>query len=232
MEEQMPLQGNAQPAANGAIGFDIATRVNSADARKYASQGYQFCIRYVSRDDGTRRNNEANGTPDLSESEAQQILAAGLALMVVQHCPLKGWEPSGSLGKTYGENAASYAADAGLAENVNLWLDLEGIAENTDHQDIIDYCNAWFAAVATGGYEPGIYIGFDVWLSPDELFFNLKTQHYWRAAGNITEVSHRGYQLFQHIQNPGASEFDWDVAKNDSLGGTAIWLAPGQPLVA
>jgi hypothetical protein len=228
----MPLPGSAQPARNGAIGFDMATAVNSADARRYASRGYQFCIRYISRDDDTRRYNEANGTPDLSEREAEQILAAGLALMVVQHCPLKGWQPTGPLGKAYGENAASYAADAGLPENVNLWLDLEGIAENTDHQDIIGYCNAWFAAVATGGYAPGVYIGFDVWLSPDELFLNLKTKHYWRAAGDIPDISHRGYQLFQHISDPGPFEFDWDVARDDALGGTAIWLAPYPRLVS
>jgi hypothetical protein len=228
----MPLQGSAQPAWNGAIGFDIATRLNSADAGKYASQGYRFCIRYVSRDEDTRRYNDANGTPDLSESEAEEILAAGLALMVVQHCPLPGWHPTGPLGRAYGENAALYAADAGLPGQINLWLDLEGIAENTDRQDIIDYCNAWFAAVATGGYQPGVYIGYDVWLSPDELFLNLRTHHYWRAAGDIPEVSHRGYQLFQHVRDPGPLEFDWDVARNDALGGTAIWLAPYQPLVA
>jgi len=228
----MPLAGSAQPARNGAIGFDIATLVSSDDAERYASQGYAFCISYISRDDDTRRYNEANGTPDLSESEPEQILAAGLALMVVQHCPLKGWQPSGPLGQAYGENALSFAADAGLPENVNLWLDLEGIAENTGHQDIIDYCNAWFAAVAAGGYEPGVYIGFDVWLSPDELFLNLKTSHHWRAAGDIPEISHRCYQLFQHITNPGPDEFDWDVARDDALGGSAIWLAPDQPLVS
>lgn len=228
----MSLVGNVVAAAPGVIGFDIATRLNMAQAKKYVSQGFAFCIRYVSRDDATRKANEKNGTPDLSLDEGQVILAAGMALMVVQHCPKPGWTPTAELGKTYGENAASYAATAGLPEGVNLWLDLEGIAKETPHQDIIDYCNAWFAAVRVGGYEPGVYLGFDIYLSSDELFFNLKTKHYWRAPGHVPDVAHRGYQLIQHIKNPGPTEFDWDVTRTDDLGDTVIWLAPNDVAIA
>ncbi len=136
------------------------------------------------------------------------------------------------LGKTYGENAASFASEAGLMEGVNVWLDLEDIPAGTPHQDIIDYCNAWFDAVQTSGYEPGVYIGFNVWLSPDELFLKLKFKHYWRAPGNIPEISHRGYQLIQHTESTPSGEFDSDVTQDDNLGDGVLWQTRDTNLIA
>ena len=229
----MTLPGTVARAPAGLIGFDIATKVNSAQAKQFYSDGYRFCVRYVSRNDDSRARNEKKGTPDLSEPEGQTILESGMALMVVQHCPAPGWQPNLQLGKEYGVNAASYAAEAGLPAGVNVWLDLEGIAKGTSHQDIVDYCNAWFAAVQTGGYETGVYVGFDVYLSPEELYLNLKTTHYWRADGKIPDIVHRGYQLFQHIQNAGTvKEFDRDVTKNDAFNGAVVWLTENTALVA
>ena len=229
----MTLPGTVARAPQGIIGFDSDTKINSAQARQYFARGFRFCVRYVSRDDASRKNNEKRGTPDLSIDEARTILDAGMAIMAVQHVANPGWHPTAQLGHTYGENASSYAADAGLPAGVNLWLDLEGIAKGTSHQDIIAYCNAWFDAATTSGYVPGVYVGFDVFLSSDELFFDLKMKHYWRADGNIPDVSHRGYQLFQHIQNPNTpNEFDRDVTKNDAFGGAVIWLVENSALVA
>lgn len=223
----MPLKGIVKPATAGAVGFDIATRVTQAEAAAYRAKGYAFCVRYVSRTDESRARNERGGTPDLSAAEAQAILDGGLALMVVQHVAGSGWKPTAALGKQYGAKAAEFSAAAEIPAGVNLWLDLEDIPEGTAHQDIVDYCNAWFAQAAAAGYAPGVYVGFNVWLSPEELFLELKTKHYWRAAGDIPDVAHRGYQLFQHVLNPGTpSEFDKDVAKPDELGDTALWLAP------
>jgi hypothetical protein len=78
-EESMALAGTVGRAAPGIIGFDSATRINSAQVNRYYSQNYRFCVRCVSRDDASRQHNENNGTPDLSETEAQGILSAGLA---------------------------------------------------------------------------------------------------------------------------------------------------------
>jgi hypothetical protein len=229
----MAVQGRVAQADNGAIGFDTTVPLNSATANTYFSQNFRFCVRYVSRDDAGRQYNAANGSADLSEPETSAIMQSGLALMVVQHVAKPPWSPTSALGKTYGQNAASYAAQGGLLTGVCLWLDLEGIAEGTDHQDIIDYCNAWFAAVAVAGYVPGVYIGYDVWLTEDELYFDLKTQHYWRADGNITDVSHRGYQIFQSTTNPGtATEFDRNVVKRDAFNGLPTWMIAQGPPVA
>ena len=229
----MALSGTIARAPAGLIGFDQSEKLNSAQVRQYFASGYRFCVRYVSRDDDSRAANANRGTPDLSGDEAQNILSAGLALMVVQHCPRPGWSPTGALGRTYGQNAASYAAEAEIPSGANVFLDLEGIAPGTAHSDIIDYGNQWFAAVQTGGYESGVYVGFDVFLSPDELFLDLATKHYWRADGNIPDISHRGYQLFQHVQYPDTpQEFDRDVTKDDAFGDAVLWVTTNSALIA
>jgi hypothetical protein len=128
----MTLSGVVRSATAGLIGFDYSSSaLNTATAKQFADQGYKFCVRYVSRDDALRGQHSSDGTPDLSQSEGQAILNAGMALMVVQHPPLPGWAPTADLGKTYGANAADYAAAAGLPENVCVWLDLEGVASGT-----------------------------------------------------------------------------------------------------
>lgn len=223
----MALRGIARPATAGAIGFDIATALSKAGAAAYRAKGYAFCIRYVSRTDASRARNHTHGTPDVSAAEAQAILDGGLALMVVQHVAGSGWQPTAQLGRDYGAKAAEFTAAADVPPGVNLWLDLEDIPSGTAAQDIVDYCNAWHGEVAAAGYVPGVYVGFNVWLSPEQLFLQLRTAHYWRAAGNIPDVAHRGYQLFQHVLNAGKpDEFDRDVAMPDRLGGTALWLQP------
>ena len=229
----MALAGSVQKARPGWIGFDHSGgRINLAQARQYLNRGFRFCIRYISRTPESRKAHEENGTPDLYKPEAQDILSAGLALMTVQHVARTGWVPTMSFGKEYGENAGGYASEAGLLEGVNVWLDLEDIPAGTQHQDIIDYGNAWFDAVQNSGYEPGVYIGFKVWLSPDELFLKLKFKHYWRAPGNIPEVSHRGYQLIQHIEKLDSGEFDWDVTQDDAFGDGVLWHTKEADLIS
>jgi hypothetical protein len=50
---------------------------------------------------------------------------------------------------------------------------------------------------------------------------------------NIPDISRRGYQMFQHVQNPGGpNEFDRDVTKDDALGGAVVWLTKNAVLVA
>lgn len=232
----MTLSGLVQTATDGALGFDTAVPLDPSQADRYSAKGYQFCIRYVSRTDASRANNARNGLSDLSEAEAQLILSAGMALMVVQHVAATGWVPSHDLGASYGANAAQYCVAAGLPAGVCVWLDLEDIPKGTAHLDIKAYANAWCAAVTGQNYVPGIYIGFNVWLSESELFFDLATKHYWRAAGSIPEVKYRGYQIEQHVVEVAPKKFlDKNYIKKDDRGDLPIWLAPSensQPVVA
>ncbi len=212
----MALPGNVANAATGLIGFDIDDPLDAATAKSYAAQGFKFCARYISRQAPT-------GGGNLTAEEAETILQAGLALTVVQHPPLAGWTPTQALGTAWGANAANHAKQVGLPPGVNVWLDLEGIVAGVASDVIIAYCNAWFDALTAAGYQPGVYVGANSYLTPDELFLDLKTRHYWKAGGDIQQVSHRGYQLIQHIV---AGKIDRNVTQTDALGGTVIWLSP------
>ena len=81
----MTLPGTVARAPQGIIGFDSDTKINAAQAKQYFAKGFRFCIRYVSRDDASRKNNEKRGTPDLSIDEGRTILDSGMAIMTVQH---------------------------------------------------------------------------------------------------------------------------------------------------
>lgn len=173
-------------------GFDTTDRVSKSQAAAMKADGYQFCVRYISL-------TYPGNSEDLTYDEAQNILDGGLALMACQHVPNEGWQPSEFRGRSRGEVARLNAKECGIPPGVNIWLDLEAINEDWEHKhrDIILYCNNWFDAVAQWGYIPGVYIGFNSWLTGSQIFHLLKFRHYWRAPGNIPEVETRGYQIFQ-----------------------------------
>jgi hypothetical protein len=210
------LAGNVAAASQGLLGFDCDFTLTAQDVASYVSQGYKFCVRYITRAQPTEQEG------DLTTSEANTILAGGLALMAVQHVAASPWTPSQQLGTQYGNNAVSCAQEVGLPPGMNLWLDLEGIAAGTPAQTVIDYCNAWFAPVAAAGYVPGLYVGANCILDSDDLYWDLNCQHYWRSGSTVPDVAVRGYQLFQRI--PPGSDIDQDVTKTDNLGGMALWL--------
>jgi Domain of unknown function (DUF1906) len=223
------LSGRIQKAPSGAKGFDTDVALSLALAKKFKDDGYVFCARYLSR--LSTDDEVANG--DLTRPEAENILNAGLGLMVVQHVGRTGWIPSPAKGTILGNHAANNAIFAGLPAGINVWLDLEdaytgfkdaGLAES----DVITFCNNWFKQVSAVGYIPGIYVGFDAVLDSDQLFHSLNCQHYWRAPGDIPDIAVRGYQVTQpretiDIQVHGIN-IDIDFTKNDRLGGQALWL--------
>lgn len=173
-------------------GFDTTDRVSKSQAEAMKRDGYQFCVRYISL-------TSPADDEDLTYDEAQDILDGGLALMACQHVPNPGFQPTEYWGRARGEVARINAKNCGFPPGVNIWLDLEGIGEDfqDNDSDTIAYCNAWFDTVAQWGYVPGVYIGYDTWLTGSQLFHHLKFRHYWKAPGNIPEIEIRGYQIFQ-----------------------------------
>jgi hypothetical protein len=85
----------------------------------------------------------------------------------------------------------------GLSARVNVWLDLEGILGSVSPEDVIRYCNAWFFEVESAGFATGIYVGAEAILTGDELYWRLKTKHYWRSASRVPAIPHRGYHREQ-----------------------------------
>ena len=214
-----PLPGTVQPAAPGLSGFDINSPVSVAQAQGFKNAGYAFCIRYIPR--------TANLIPgNLTNAEALGIVNAGLALMAVQHVSLPGWAPNTNLGTVYGNYAAIYAnQQVGLPQGMNIWCDLEGVATGTDPADVIAYCQAWYYAVHTAGYVPGVYVGYDTMLTPAQLYNDLSFQHYWRAY-NGPLVATRGFQLIQKTEKEvNGITIDPDITQNDNEGGAALWLS-------
>lgn len=213
------LPGTVKQAAPGLTGFDVNSVLTAAQALTLKNDGYTFCIRYIPRTPDLVRGN-------LSNAEALHILNAGLALMAVQHVAQPGWQPSASLGTQYGNYAGVYAKEiVGLPSGVNIWLDMEEVAQSAPEADVIAYCQAWYNAVNEAGYTPGVYVGYGPGLNPQQLYAKLSFKHYWRAYNGPT-VATRGYQLIQKTQkNIASTVIDPNITQNDELGDAVLWLS-------
>ena len=221
-EATVTLPGIVTPALPGLHGFDTNGVLGDASCRAAKARGFSFCLRYVSRGD-------RQSASDLSEAEARTILNAGLALMPVQHVARDGWSPSKALGTVYGRNAAAHSLSIGFPPGMNVWLDLEGAKPSTSHRIVIDYCNAWFAEVASAGFAPGIYIGARAVLTSEEIFWRLQTTHFWRSGSKVPDIPHRGYQMIQKIikgDKIGSIEIDRNLTVTDNFGQSVLWLSP------
>jgi Domain of unknown function (DUF1906) len=198
-------------------------------ANQLFGAGFRYAIRYLSRGFGQQSG-------DLSTDEVQTILAAGLALMAVQHCPRSGWAPAQALGDTYGQNAALNATAMGLPIGMSLWLDLEGVASYSTAEDTIAYCNAWAGEVEGHGYLPGLYVGANQPLSGDDLYWRLRVTRYWRSASTVPDIPYRGYCMVQALAPSPVDgiDLDRDVVMADAFGGVPMWLAPtpGVPMAS
>ncbi|MCC6554453.1 MAG: DUF1906 domain-containing protein [Polyangiaceae bacterium] len=208
--------GSAPP---GARGIDTDEIISSAAAGALRAAGLGFCARYLAlspRDVGAA----------LTAGEAQGILQAALALVLVQH----GRQSllSAGQGTADGSFAAESAARLGAPPGMNIFCDLEGVS-HFGPQAVIDYGNAWAAAVTACGYAPGLYVGAGTGLTGDQLYHELLFEHYWRSMSRVPDIPRRGYQMLQLY--PGNQEVcgvnvDIDVTQHDYKGGTVLWWSP------
>lgn len=213
------LAALAGPVPDGAIGFDTDYKLTPDHIGQFAQAKYDYAIRYLTL--GTVQDTSV----DLDGTEAQNILDRGLGLMPVQRVRLPGWAPSADLGTYDGTNSRAHAYTVGFPAHVNVWLDLEGINVGTDPKDVIAYCNNWYDAVAAWGYIPGLYVGSCSILTGDQLYHELKFQHYWKSMSAVPTPLPRGFQLIQTAAQPYYGvPIDRDVAQTDHQGGQAQWL--------
>jgi hypothetical protein len=209
-------------AGDGTRGFDIDQPLTATQAASMLESGFTVCMRYIGRVRGVAAG-------DLTPDETQTIIASGLGLMPVQHVAGGGgfWSITDGLGAAWGSTAAYNATNAGIEPGANVWLDLEQIQAGTAHATIIQYCNDWFNAVSAVGFVPGVYVGSNAWLTPSELY-GLNTQHYWRAAGDIPDISTRGYQITQSLpRNVNGLSIDVNTIAADRLGGLPLMMVSG-----
>jgi len=212
------LTGIVESASAGETGFDTDDMLNLANARLFYQSGYRFCLRYLCL--------SQENPQDLNKKEADAILNAGLALMLVQHVLSPGWRPSTTLGENHGKASVENARTVGFPAKVNVWLDLEGIDLHATFQDVVNYCNNWFDQVNEAGYLPGLYVGANSILNSSELYKDIKFQHYWHSLSTVPDVAVRGYQMTQQgvRQKVHGISIDKNTTHNDNLNGSVQWF--------
>jgi len=222
----MSLPGHVFSAPDGVRGFDTTETITPTAALAFRRKGYRFAVRYVRRD--------KPHASALKASEAKSLLSAGIGLMVVQYVESEtAWSPGAAKGTKNGSIAAMECENLGVPWGVTVWCDLEGVAPGTPSQRIIDYCNAWHAAVSAAGYVPGVYVGYRAGLSRSQLYRALRFSHYWGAYNlNVDQYpAVRGIQMKQSKRRrsdrvPGVDlDFQVDRISVDALGGRPTLLA-------
>lgn len=219
------LTGTVFDAPDGCKGIDANAILAPSVASALFAHGYRFAIRYVRR---SQRNPQ-----DITDAEAEGVLAAGLGLMLVQHVESESsWVPSGAKGIAYGGTAAIEAGNVGLPPGGMVWCDLEGVAPGTAAQLVVNYCMTWYDAVNQAGFLPGLYVGWNCGLTPDQLYHALPFTRYWGAyTMNSDQVpAIRGICMKQHTRGHDDGsfgiDFDTDVTQADAKGGTVKVLGP------
>jgi hypothetical protein len=207
------------PAHSGALGFDTASPLTAAICQSMVTLGYEFAIRYVSHAQPEAR--------DLSPAEVSTILTSGLALMAVAHPPLPGWAAVGVMGTEHATWAVNNLSALGIVPpGMTVWCDLEGVLPGTAASDIIAYVNAWTSIIKAAGYQPGLYVGYDNFLSGSQLYTDLFLTRYWKSASNVTSPAVRGFCMQQTIpaQPVAGISIDRNIIYRDRLQGLPTWL--------
>lgn len=210
--------GKSATAPAGAKFFDCDAPLSGSAIAAFKSR-FSGAARYLSRANG-------QGRRDLSLSEARLILAAGLAIVPVQHVAIAGWMPSAELGTVNGRAAALNAASVGCPAGVNVWLDLEGVSPHATADVVVAHCEAWFGEVRKAGYEPGLYVGTPCGLDAVDLYHRLSVKHYWHAGSSSAPIPVvRGVQILQRIANQvlAGIHYDSNTVQMDNKGDLPVW---------
>lgn len=220
---------SAALAPTGIKGFDCNAFITTLAAHAFFAAGYRFAMRYIPRLEAR--------LGDLTAAEVEAIHNAGLAVGIVQHVESdKSWVPSADKGKAYGDGATRALSALSVPFGTTVWLDLEGVAFGTPHEQIIQYVNYWSDRVSAARYQPGLYVGWRAMLSPDELYARLKVTRYWAAYNENTDQLPvtRGVCMSQHAAKAGDKpkgvlfDIDTDFIAADRLGGLPTLWAPDE----
>jgi hypothetical protein len=217
---------NIVRAPDGSVGVDCVTILTPHSAAALKAAGAAFVVRYLG---------------SLSIVERDAILGAGLGLMLVTFSRAPGWPsangpifPSAELGASDGASSVAQAKKLGLPAGVQLWRDFEGPPAGTTAEQTIAYVNAWTDAVVAAGYVAGLYVGFGIPLTPEQLY-DLKVTAYWHSCSQVPEVAVRGYQMRQAYppnQTLGGVSVDIDHVSADAMGDTPLMLVDAPDTVA
>lgn len=190
------------------IGVDTDAKLSPYLCRVLKAAGKVWVARYV-----PLPNNRA--TFDIDANELLAITEADLACSLIQHVRSGHWSPGAWSGTVDGATAANHAKSVGYPLGCHLYLDLEAMTGNS--AEAIEFANDWAEAVENVGYRAGLYHGYDVTLTPDQLYHDLIFDSYWKAPGPW-HVSVRGDAIVQGLTlTIAGAEFDIDEIKPDLL---------------
>lgn len=167
---------------------------------------------------------KASDPSDVTAKEVENFMAAGLGLMLYQRPRNPGWLPSSTLGKADAEVFIAKATAAQYMVGGTTWDDLEGIGGNG--AATIAYANEKATDMKAAKFFLGDYVGFDVPLTGDELFYDLVVTTYWRSLSDVPDVTKRGYSMIQIAENVSVAGVvvDINLARADRLGGRPYWM--------
>jgi len=210
---------NAVIAAQPGKLVDTNIRLNPVVLSAVKAQGYTGVIRYVPLPG-------LDDTNDIHPDELDAIMESGLGLMLVQHVRFPHWDPRDHSGAADAQTAAQFASQVGYLPGAHIFIDLEGIVPGTGGATKA-FAGAWAKTIAAAGYNAGCYVGFDVPLTPQELYDLEVINSYWSDAG-LRAVAVRGFALKQEseIAIAGVS-FDPDTLTRDLKGETPFWMISG-----
>jgi hypothetical protein len=190
----------ARPATEGRW-LDTATKLTLASAKGvfgFSSDPAQ-CIKGVIRYVPLPGNNPAQ---DIDRDELEMLCGLGLEVMLVQHVRSSapgrgGWDIRAHSGSVDGAFAAEHAVNCGYPD-AHLWQDLEDVSG--DAAATIQYSNAWAGRALQWGLRAGVYVGFDIPLTPEQLYRELEHNSYGSDVGH-RHVSERGISWQQTREN-------------------------------
>ena len=207
----------AQPC----MAVDTAAKLDAATIQAVRAANYACIIRYVNLPGVSPQR-------DIDSAELSTILDGGLALLLVQHVRYPGWNPAHASGVTDAQAAIETARNARYRRGAHLYVDLEGI--NGTAAATIQFANDWASAVVAAGYLAGAYIGYNVPLSPEQIYDLHLVTSYWSDLGP-RKVATRGFAIKQHAQiNVHGVDFDPDTIQTDLKGETPAWMIAAAPV--
>jgi hypothetical protein len=227
-----PVRNHGRQSEEGAMPFiidrmhpgrivDTSTKLTPSALRSVSGAGFAGVARYVPLP-GNRPEN------DIDAVELASILDNNLGLLLVQHVRKPPWDPALHPGVADASAAVEFARAAGYPEGGHIFVDLEGISGTA--LGTKKFAEDWAKAVLDAGYRAGCYVGFEVPLSPEQLFELRHINSYWSDAGPRA-VATRGFAIKQQagITIDGV-RYDPDIVQTDKLGDTPFWLVNAPPL--
>jgi len=193
-----------------AMGVDTVARLTPDLCKNLKANGMTFAVRYLG---------------GATQQEVTDILASGLALMLVTYSRTSGWVPSKDLGDKDGVAAVARAKALGAPPAVTIWLDLEGCAGPASATT--EWVNAWADKIKMAGYEPGLYVGAAPGGLDSKSLYALRVVRYWHSCSEVPEVATCGYcmrQLRPWNAMVGGVQVDVDVIEEDLKHRLPTWI--------